>query len=161
MIPGELVELFSEIQNPVIFATAGDKPHATPMCWYYTGDDTFWVTPAGGTRKIKNMLQNKNICFANLEGMRRDGRGFMVWGEIAKMETGLLALLKHVKTMRKAFAEKAELYFDYKLLKMVTTYYRHPSVYYCVFPWARYFVKIKMKKIRYWLGDGVEREVEL
>ncbi|MFQ6136511.1 MAG: pyridoxamine 5'-phosphate oxidase family protein [Candidatus Hydrothermarchaeales archaeon] len=162
MIPKEVEDMFSAIQTPVIFATAGDKPHATPMNWYYTGDDTFWVSPVGGSRKIKNMLKNKNVCFATLDHMQRNERGFIVWGEIAKMETGFLALLKHFRTMRKALVEKSEMYFDTKTLKLTKTYYKHPDIYYkFAFPWKRYFVKIKMKKIRYWLGDGVEREVDL
>ncbi|MEE8168611.1 MAG: pyridoxamine 5'-phosphate oxidase family protein [Candidatus Hydrothermarchaeales archaeon] len=161
MIPEELGKMFSEIQNPIVFATSDGTPHMTPMNWYYLGGDVFWVTPAGGTRRIKNMLANRNVCFANLEHMKKNGRGFIVWGEILTMETGLLALLKHFKNLRRALVEKSEMYFDFRMFKFAKTYHRHPHIYYSIFPWTRYFVKIKMKRIKYWLEDGVAKELNL
>jgi hypothetical protein len=159
MIPRELEMLFHEIRTPVIFATAGDEPHATPMNWDYDG--YFWISPAGGSKKVRNMLRNKHVCIACVEGMRRNGRGFIFQGEIVSMETGFLAFLKHAFIMRNMLTKRSTIGVSLKLLRYAYIYARHPSVHYSALPWKRYFAKIRILKGKYWLRDGVEHEFTL
>jgi hypothetical protein len=156
MIPRELETLFSQIRTPVIFATAGDEPHATPMNWDYDG--YFWVSAAGGSKKVANMRRNRNVCIACLEGMRKNGRGFIFWGEIVSMETGVLAFLKHAFIMRNMLSKKSTIGVSLKLLRYAYIYARHPSVHYSALPWKRYFARIRILRGSYWLEDGVGRE---
>ncbi|MFQ5975677.1 MAG: pyridoxamine 5'-phosphate oxidase family protein [Candidatus Hydrothermarchaeales archaeon] len=161
MIPHEVEKLFTEIKDPIVFATGDGTPHATPMNWQYTGNGSIWISPAGGTKKIKNILKNKNVCCANLEGMNKGSRGFILWGEIEEMETGLWALLKNFRVLKKTLNEKSNINLDFRTLKMLWVYHNDPSIYYSVFPWDRYFLKVKINRVKYWDGKGVKGEIEL
>lgn len=156
MIPRDLEKLFSEIRTPVIFATAGEEPHATPMNWDYNG--YFWISPAGGSKKVQNMRRNKKVCIACIKGMRRGGRGFLFWGEIVSMETGFTAFLKHAFILRHMLSRKSRIGVSLKLLRYAYTYAKHPSVHYSALPWKRYFAKIRITRGSYWLEDGVKME---
>lgn len=156
MIPDELEDLFAQIRTPVILATAGDEPHATPMNWFYDGD--FWISPAGGTKKLHNMRRNRNVCIACLENMHPDGRGFILWGRIEEMETGLLAFLRHAFILKSMLEKKSSIGVSMKLLRYARIYAAHPSIHYSALPWRRYFVKIKILRGHYWTEKG--REVE-
>lgn len=158
MIPRELEALFSQICTPVILATAGEEPHATPMNWYYDG--YFWTSPAGGSKKVRNMLRNNKVCIACVEGMRRNGRGFILWGEIVSMETGFLTFLKNAFRMRTMLCKKSTIGVGPRLIRYSYIYARHPSVRYSVLPWKRYFAKIRILRGSYWLHDGVERQFD-
>jgi hypothetical protein len=150
------VTLFSQIRPPVIFATAGDEPHATPMNWDYDG--YFWISAAGGSKKVQNMRRNKKVCIACLEGMEKGGKGFLFWGEVVGMETGFIAFLKHAFIMRNMLSKKSTIGVSLKLLRYAYIYARHPSVHYSALPWKRCFTKIKIQRGSYWLDDGVRRE---
>lgn len=159
MIPKELEKMLAEIRTPVIFASGASKPHATPMNWCYE-KGALWISPAGGTKKVERMKESSSVCVACLEGMRKGARGFMLWGEIVSMETGVKAFLKHALILKRMLNEKSETAaFGRKLLKYAYVYYRHPDIYYSAFPWTRYFAKIMPKKIVYWLEDGIKKEV--
>lgn len=158
MIPEELEKMFAEIKTPVIFAS-GAVPHATPMNWCYE-NGVFWISPAGGTNKVKRMKESRAVCIACLEGMKKNARGFMLWGEIASMETGMLAFLKHGFILKRMLNEKSETAaLGSKILRYARIYHAHPDVYYSAFPWRRHFAKIMPKKIVYWGEDGVKKEV--
>ena len=156
MIPRELVTLFMQIRTPVIFASAGDEPHATPMNWDYDG--YFWISAAGGSKKVQNMRRNKEVCIACLEGMKKGGKGFIFWGEIVSMETGIVTFLKRAVIMRNMLSRKSRIGVSLKLLRYAYIYSKHPSVHYSALPWKRYFAKIKIQRGSYWLKDGVRRE---
>ncbi|MFQ5888284.1 MAG: hypothetical protein ACE5HY_06270 [Candidatus Hydrothermarchaeales archaeon] len=77
------------------------------------------------------------------------------------METGFRALLKNFLTLKKTLNEKSNINLDFRTLKMLWIYHNDPSIYYSVFPWDRYFLNIKINRIRYWLGNGDKGEIEL
>jgi hypothetical protein len=156
MIPPELESMLGQIRTPVILATAGREPHATPMNWFYDG--AFWISPAGGTKKLENMRRNRNVCIACLENMNPEGRGFIVWGRIEKMETGFPAFLRRGLILKHMLEKKSSIGVGLKLLRYARIYARHPSIRYSALPWKRYFVKIRILRGRYWLERG--REVE-
>jgi|TARA_B100001971_G_scaffold187851_1_gene188809 hypothetical protein len=156
MIPKELITIFSQLRTPVIFATYGNAPHATPMNWNY--DKYFWVSAAGGSKKVQNMRMNKKVCIACLEGMQKKGRGFMLHGTIVNMETGLLCLIKNIFILRKMLSNKSTIGISLKLLKFALIYAKHPSVHYSALPWKRYFIKIQIQRGSYWLKDGKKKE---
>lgn len=156
MIPPELEELLTQIRTPVVLATTDKEPHATPMNWFYNGD--FWISPAGGTRKLQNMRKNKNVCIACLENMDPEGRGFILWGRIEKMETGFLAFLRHAFILKSMLEKKSSIGVGIKLLRYARIYAGHPSIRYSALPWKRYFVRIRIQRGRYWVEKG--REVE-
>jgi len=158
MIPRELEELLTQIRTPVILATAGEEPHATPMNWFYDGD--FWISPAGGTRKMRNMRKNKNVCIACLENMHPAGRGFVFWGRIEEMETGFLAFLRHAFILKSMLEKKSSIGVGIKLLRYARIYAGHPSIKYSALPWKRYFVKIRILRGRYWLDRERHGEKE-
>ncbi len=156
--------MFSTITTPVIFATAGKKrPHATPMNWFYLGDSLVWISPVGGSSKIKNMLRNENVCFATIEDMQKDARGFRVWGRIIGMETGFLGLLKNFMTLKKTLNLRSKMSFkDIKTFKVTKMLHFHPDIYYQFgLPWRRYFARIRIDRVEYWLEDGVKKEIFL
>ncbi|MFQ5975675.1 MAG: pyridoxamine 5'-phosphate oxidase family protein [Candidatus Hydrothermarchaeales archaeon] len=163
MIPKELEEMFSTIKTPIIFATADKKPHATPMNWFYLGNNTIWVSPVGGSSKIKNILKNKNVCLATVEGMRKGARGFVAWGGIIKMETGFIALLKNFRTLKKALKLRSKMSLkDSRTMKVTRMLHIHPDIYYnFAMPWKRYFLKIEIKRAEYWLKDREKKEIQL
>ena len=163
MIPEALAEMFSTITTPIIFATAGEKPHATPMNWFYLDNGVIWLSPVGGSSKIKNMLHNNNVCFATVEDMQKGARGFVAYGKITEMKTGFIALLRNFSIMIKALKLRSKMSIaDPKTLKVTSMLHFHPDIYYYFgMPWRRYFVKIKIDRVKYWLGDGVEKEVFL
>ncbi len=129
------------------------------MNWKYRGDGVIWITPAGGTKKIKNILKNKNVCCANLEGMKKNGRGFILWGEIEEIDTGFLGLLKNSFIFKKTLKENSNMGLSLRTLKIMGIYHKDPSVYYSVFPWHRYFLKVKINRIKYWTGNK-DKEVQ-
>ncbi|RMF89855.1 MAG: pyridoxamine 5'-phosphate oxidase family protein [Methanobacteriota archaeon] len=160
MIPPELEAMFQEIQTPVIFATVDEYPHATPMNWLWLPDEgVFWFNPAGGTRKIRLLRKNGNVCFATVEGMKKGGRGFMVWGVVERFEYGFWALGRNWRIKARMLREKSEICFDRRILRFWLTYARHPDIHYSTLPWNAAFVRIRPKRIVYWLEDQVEREV--
>ena len=161
MFPHEVEKLFYEIKDPLVFATGDGRPHATSMNWQYTGNGSIWISPAGGTKKIENILENKNVCCGNLENMSKDGRGFIFWGEIEKAETGFIALLKNSIIFKKTLKEKSDIGLSIRTLKMLWIYHTDPSIYYSVYPWKRYFLKVKINRIKYWEGNGDNTEKEL
>ncbi len=159
MIPDEIERLLYKIKEPIVFATGYSPPHATSMNWKYLGDGHIWISPAGGTKKIKNLLENKNVCCANLEGMKRDGRGFILWGEIEEIGTGFWGLLKNSLIFKKTLKENSNMDLSLRTLKIMWIYHKDPSIYYSVFPWKRYFLRVKINRIKYWLGNG-DKEVK-
>jgi len=161
MLPDVVEKLLYEIKDPLVFATGDGKPHATSMNWQYTGNGSMWISPAGGTKKIKNILKNKNVCCANLDGMKKDARGFIFWGEIEKAETGFRALLKNSMIFKKTLKDKSNIGVGLKTLKLMQIYHANPSIYYSVFPWNRYFLTVKINRIKYWGGNGDKTGKEL
>lgn len=156
MIPPELENLFIEIRTPIILATLGEEPHATPMNWFYNGE--FWISPAGGTKKVRIMMRNRNVCVASLENMSPDGRGFIFWGRVERMETGFIAFLKHALILKGMLERKSSIGVGLKLLRYALIYARHSSIHYSALPWKRYFIKIKILRGKYWLKKGEEVE---
>jgi|GEM_PF-3791902 len=160
MIPAELGEMLGEIRTPVMFTAVDKYPHATPMNWLWLKDEeVFWFNPAGGTRKIKLLQQNGNVCFGTRDEMKKDARGFIVWGEITRFEYGFWALGRNRKVKTQMLKEKSQLKFNLGLLKFWRIYARHPDIHYSTLPWVAAFVRIKPKRIVYCLDDGVEKEV--
>lgn len=161
MIPKELEKMFAEIRTPVIFASGASAPHATPMNWCYE-KGVLWISPAGGTKKVKYMRESSAVCIACLEDMKKSARGFILWGKIASMETGFIAFLKRAFILKRMLNEKSETAaLGRKLLKYAYIYHSHPDIYYSALPWTRYFVRVVPKRIVYWLEDGVKKEVAL
>ncbi len=160
MIPEELELMFAEVKTPVICATAdGDGPHASTMNWWYNEDGSFFMNPAGGTRKARTMLMGDEVCFATLEHMVKGKRGFMVWGRIAERETGFLALLKNLRNKVNILTKHGGLGVNLDTMRFGWTYAFHGDIYYSTLPWKGYFIKVEPKKIRYWLGDGETKEI--
>ncbi|MFV2040819.1 MAG: pyridoxamine 5'-phosphate oxidase family protein [Candidatus Hydrothermarchaeales archaeon] len=163
MIPFELEEMLGEIRTPVMFAAVDQRyPHATPMNWLWLkSEGVFWFNPAGGTRKIKLLQRNENVCFGTLDEMENDARGFMVWGEITRFEYGFWALGRNRMVKKQMLIEKSQIKFNLGLLKFWRTYARHPDIHYSTLPWVAAFVRVTPKRIVYWQGDGVEKEIVL
>jgi hypothetical protein len=55
--------------------------------------------------------------------------------------------------------EKSQICFDIKMLKFWITYARHPDIHFSTLPWVAAFVRVRPKRMVYWLDDGVEKEV--
>jgi len=163
MIPKELEEMFSTITTPIIFATAGEKPHATPMNWFYLDNGVIWMSPVGGSSKIKNMKMNRDVCFATVDGMQKGGRGFIVWGRISRMETGFIALFKNFGIMRRALKLRSKMsLIAPRTLRATWMLHVHPDIYYYFGkPWRRYFTRISICRVEYWLEDGVKKKIDL
>jgi hypothetical protein len=162
MIPTELEEMLGEIRTPVMFAAIDRYPHATPMNWLWLKSErVFWFNPAGGTRKIELLKRNGNVCFGTVDGMKKKGRGFMVWGEIKRYEYGFWALGRNTRIKMRMLKEKSQIGFGKKILKFWITYARHPDIHYSTLPWVAAYVRVKPKRIVYWLDDGVEKEILL
>jgi general stress protein 26 len=162
MIPSELKAMFEEITTPVIFATVDRYPHATPMNWLWLEDEgVFWFNPAGGTKKIELMKKNGNVCFGTIDGMKKEKRGFIVWGEIVKFEYGFWALGRNAFVKKKMLVKKSQICFDIRILKFWRAYSKHPDIHYSTLPWKAAFVRVKPKRIMYWNDDQVEKEIYL
>ena len=162
VIPPELEVLFEEIKTPVIFATVDDYPHATPMNWLWLKDEeVFWFNPAGRTRKIELLKKNGNVCFGTVDEMKKDKKGFMVWGEVVKFEYGFWALGKNALIKKRMLAKKSQICLDLRILKFWIAYSRHPDIHYSTLPWIAAFVRVKPKRILYWQGDQIEKEIML
>lgn len=162
MIPAELEEMFNTIQTPVIFSVANLYPHVTPMNWLWLPKEgVFWFNPAGGTHKIGLLKKNPRVCFGTLDGMKKGARGFMVWGEVVKHEYGFWALGRNWRVKKRMLIEKSAIKLNLHLLKFWITYARHPDIHYSTLPWEAAFVRIKPTSIRYWLENGVEKEIQI
>jgi hypothetical protein len=149
MIPPDLESMFEEVRNPVMFATVDDYPHATPMNWLWLkNEEVFWFNPAGGTKKIDNMKRNGNVCFGTVDGMRRFEYGFWALGRNAFIKKRMLV-------------KKSQIGFDPRILKFWITYARHPDIHYSTLPWVAAFVRVKPKRILYWLDDQIEKEIRI
>ncbi len=161
MIPPELEAMLNEIKTPVIFATGNIYPHATPMNWLWLRNEgLFWFNPAGGTKKLVNMKRNRRVCFATFDGMKKDGRGFIVWGEITRFEEGLIGLIKNLLIKIRMLLEKSEInFFTSKIYRFWRVYAKHPDIYYSTLPWVAAFVRVKPRKIKFWLDDQKEKEI--
>ncbi len=162
MIPPELEEMFREVRTPVMFATVDEYPHATPMNWVWLEEEKmFWFNPAGGTKKLKNMQKNPSLCFGTIDGMKKGCRGFIVWGEIERFEYGFWALGRNFRVKIRMLREKSQIRFGHKILKFWAAYARHPDIHYSTLPWVAGFVRVKPKRVVYWLEDQVEKEISL
>jgi hypothetical protein len=160
MLTPELEEMFEAIQTPVIFATADGYPHVTPMNWIWLKKEgVFWFNPAGGTKKIENMKENRRVCFGTVDGMKKGERGFMVWGEIVKFEYGFWALGRNAFIKKRMLMKKSEICFDLRILKFWIAYARHPDIHYSTLPWVAAFVRGKPNRIIYWGADQIEKEM--
>lgn len=163
MIPPELGDMFEQVKTPVIFATIDEYPHATPMNWLWLKrEKLFWFNPAGGTKKIHNLKNNRNVCFGTIEDMKRNGRGFIVWGEMVGFSYGFMGLIKDMLIKIRMLKEKSGIKFlNPTTYKFWRTYARHPDIHYSTLPWKAAFVRVKPSKIRYWSKDRIEKEIEL
>lgn len=165
VMPPEAEKLFMEIKTPVVFATIdafSGFPHATPMNWLWLEKEkVFWFNPAGNTRKLVNMKKNRSIAFGAVESMKKGKRGFMVEGEIVKFEEGFPGLIKNMLKKRRMLVEKSEVYFNMRTLKFWAVYAKHRDIYYSTMPWNAAFVRVKPRKIKYWLDNGEEKEIIL
>jgi hypothetical protein len=160
MIPPELKEMFEEIRTPVIFATDDEYPHATPMNWLWLEKEgLFWFNPAGGTRKLRNMEQNSFVSFGTVEDMKKEKRGFVVWGEIVKFEYGFRALARNTLVKKRMLEKKSQICLDLRILRFWITYARHPDIHYSTLPWKAGFVRVRPRRILYWLEDQAEKEI--
>jgi hypothetical protein len=162
MIPPELKAMFEEIRTPLMFTTVSDYPHTTPMNWLWLGKEgVFWFNPAGGTKKIDNMKKNRNVCFGTVDGMKKGGRGFIVWGEVVRFEYGFWALGRNALIKKRMLTQKSQICFDLRILRFWITYARHPDIHYSTLPWDAAFVRVKPSRIVYWLEDQKEKEIFL
>lgn len=162
MISAELEEMLGELRTPVMFASVDRYPHATPMNWLWLkSEGVFWFNPAGNTRKIELLKRNGSVCFGTVDGMKKKGRGFMVWGEVVRFEYGFWALGRNISIKMRMLKEKSKTRYNRKILKFWITYARHPDVHYSTLPWVAAFLRVKPKRIVYWQEDGIEKEIAL
>ncbi len=163
MIPEELAEMFEQIKTPVIFATGNEYPHATPMNWLWLKrEKLFWFNPAGGTKKIQNLKSNRHVCFGTVEDMQKDGRGFIVWGEMVGFSSGFKGLIRDLFIKIRMLKEKSGIkFFNPGTYKFWRTYARHPDIHYSTMPWNAAFVRVKPDRVRYWTEDQTEKETEV
>jgi len=162
MIPEELVSMFEEINAPVIcIISDGGEPHASTMNWWFEEDKkTFFMNPAKGTKKAKLMQVGEKVCFATIENMKWENRGFMIWGVITKVEKGFSGLLKNLRNKYRILVIHGGLGLNLDSMRFWLKYAFHSDIYYSTLPWRGSFVTVKPEKAKYWLKNGAAREVE-
>jgi hypothetical protein len=99
--------------------------------------------------------------FGTVDGMRKGMRGFIVWGEIVRFEYGFWALGRNAFIKKRMLVKKSQIGFDPRILKFWITYARHPDIHYSTLPWVAAFVRVKPKRILYWLDDQIEKEIRI
>lgn len=162
-MPTELRSILRDVNTPVI-CIVEDKgvPHGSTMNWWYEENKgTFFMNPAEGTKKAKLMRVGEKVCFATVENMRWGNRGFIIWGVITKVEKGLFGLLKNIRNKYRILVTHGGLRPGFNSICFWFVYAFHKDIYYSTLPWRASFVTIKPIRARYWLADGVIREVKL
>ncbi len=163
MMPEELMQMFRGVKTPVICVVEDDgEPHASTMNWWYETDKgTFFMNPALGTKKERLMKAGVKVCFATMEHMKWGNRGFVVWGTITKVENGFLGLLKNLRNKHRILVTHGGLGLNLDSLRFWIAYALHRDIYYSTLPWRGSFVTVKPDKMRYWTGNGVEKEITI
>ncbi len=163
IIPTELFLMFEKIRSPAILATARDEnhPHLAPIIWWFSGP-CFCFSSTGGSIKNRNMIANKRVSLVAVDGMKKNGRGFMVEGFVVSMEYGILPFIRNLRKFNYALKTKVKSSLLSKdLIKHHIIYSRHPDVNYSIGPAKRVLVKIKPKKIKYWTEDNEVIELKV